>query len=266
MHPLLNIAIKAARRAGKTIMHKSYRVDQLRYNQKSARDYVSEVDLLAEREIVEVIREAYPNHAIRAEEEHSISGTDYEWIIDPLDGTTNFLRGVPQFAVSIAVRSRRLLEHGVIYDPVHEELFVASRGSGALLNDRRIRVSNTESLTRSLIGTGIPFRDTDNVDLWTGIFRQLAKKTSGIRRPGSAALDLASVACGRYDGFWESGLMLWDMAAGTLIIKESGGLVSDFLGDQNYLRTGMVVAGNPRIHEELIKIVRQETKKLIIDG
>ena len=266
MHPLVNIAVKAARLAGKTIMHKSYRVDQLRYNTKGARDYVSEVDLKVEREIVETIRESYPNHAIIAEEMHSLPGKNYEWIIDPLDGTTNFLRGVPQFCVSIAIRSPKQMEHAVIYDPIHEELFTASRGSGALLNDRRIRVSNTRNLAEALIGTGFPFRDDDNLDLWTAIFRQLAKKTSGIRRPGSAALDLAAVACGRFDGFWESGLKLWDIAAGALLIQESGGMVSDFLGNQKFLETGMVVAGNPRIYEDLIKIVQQETQRQQIDA
>lgn len=266
MHPLVNIAVKAARVAGKTIMHKSYRVDQLRYNLKGARDYVSEVDLKAEQQIVEIIRESYPNHAILAEENHALPGTDYEWIIDPLDGTTNFLHGVPQFGVSIAIRSRKYLEHAVIYDPVHEEMFTASRGSGALLNDRRIRVSNTQNLAEALIGTGFPFRDADNLELWTAVFQKLAKKTSGVRRPGSAALDLAAVACGRFDGFWESGLMLWDIAAGSLLIQESGGLMSDFMGDQKFLATGMIVAGNPKIHEELIKIVRQETQRLHIDA
>ena len=263
MHPLLNIAVKAARRAGKTIMHKSYRVDQLRYNLKGARDYVSEVDILAEQQIVEVIREAYPNHAIVAEERYSAPGTDFEWIIDPLDGTTNFLHGFAQFSVSIAVRRRQHVEHAVIYDPVHEELFSATRGAGAHLNERRIRVSRIDDLAQSLVGTGFPFRETDDLDLWVAIFRQLAKKTSGIRRPGSAALDLAYVACGRYDGFWESGLKLWDIAAGSLLIQESGGLVSDFMGEQNFLQSGMIVAGNSTVYDELIRIIRKEARQLM---
>jgi len=258
MHPLTNIAVKAARQAGKTILHKSYRMDQLRADLKGARDYVTNIDLLAERQIVEVIHNAYPDHAILAEEQHSRPGVDYEWIIDPLDGTTNYIHGIPSYCVSIAVRRNARVEHGVIYDPVHEELFTASIGEGALVNNRRIRTSPISNLEHTLIATGFPFREDDSVDLWVDIFRELAKKTSGIRRPGSAALDLAFVACGRYDGFWETGLKPWDVAAGSLLIQESGGIVSDFNGQQNFLDSGTIVAGNPSVHDQLLKIVRKK--------
>lgn len=261
MHPILNIAVRAARRAGKSIMHKSYRVDQLRYSTKAARDYVTEVDILAEREIVEVIHDAYPYHAIIAEEMHSKKGRGYEWIIDPLDGTTNYIHSIPQFSVSIAVRRDRFLEHAVIYCPVNEELFTASRGVGAYLNDRRIRVSSTSKMHESLLGTGFPYREADNVELWIEIFREFSQRTSGVRRIGSAALDLAYVACGRFDGFWESGLKVWDIAAGALLIQESGGLISDFQGEQNHLQSGMVVAANPYLFPAFQKIVQQKYQK-----
>ena len=263
MHPLLNIAIKAARRAGKTIMHKAYRLDQLRYDAKGARDFVTEIDIVAEKEIVEIIHEAYPNHAILAEERYSSPGLDCEWIIDPLDGTTNYIHGIPQFCVSIAVRRGRALQHAVVYNPILEELFTASRGSGAHLNDRRIRSSATRNMEEALIGTGFPFREMDNIDLWIDVFRELSKKTSGVRRPGSAALDLAYVACGRYDGFWETGLKIWDIAAGALLVQESGGLISDFLGNQDFLESGMVVAGNSVLYDELVKIIQLKHRQYI---
>ena len=261
MHPLINIATNAARKAGKIILQKSYRVDQLRADRKGARDFVTEVDILAEEAIVETIHEAYPNHAILTEEKHSRPGTEVEWIIDPLDGTTNYIHGVAQFCVSIATRRRGKLEQAVIYDPVHEDLFTANRGDGALLNNRRIRASDTSNLEDSLIGTGFPFRENDNLDLWIEIFRDLVHKTSGVRRPGAAALDLAYVACGRYEGFWETGLKPWDIAAGALLIEESGGIVSDFDGDQNFLKTGMVIAGNSEIYDKLFAIVGQKYKE-----
>ena len=257
MHPLINIAVKAARQAGKTILQKSYRIDQLRADVKGARDFVTNIDILAERQIVEIIHESYPNHAILAEEIHTQPGTDYEWIIDPLDGTTNYMHGVPVFGVSIAARRNGRLEHAVIYDPVHEEMFTASRGEGAMLNNRRIRASAIRYLEQSLIGTGFPFRDSDKTELWVDIFRDLAKKTSGVRRPGAAALDLASVACGRYEGFWESGLKVWDIAAGALLIQESGGIITDFDGEQDFLENGTVVAASSIIYDQLFEIIHK---------
>ncbi len=261
MHPILNIAVRAARQAGKSIMHKSYRIDQLRYNTKAARDYVTEVDLQAENEIARVIHEAYPSHAIIAEEIHSKKGRGFEWIIDPLDGTTNYIHSIPQYSVSIAVRREKRLEHAVVYNPVNEELFTASRGVGAYLNERRIRVSDTYKMHESLLGTGFPFRELDNVELWIEIFREFSQHTSGVRRIGSAALDLAYVSCGRFDGFWESGLKIWDVAAGALLVEESGGLISDFQGNQNHLESGMVVAANPYLFPSFQKIVQQKYQK-----
>ncbi len=261
MHPLLNIAISAARRAGKTIMHKSYRVDQLKFDLKGARDFVTNVDVLAEQQIVETIHDAYPNHAILAEESYPVGGDDFEWIIDPLDGTLNFMHGIPQFCISIAIRQHGRLAHAVVYDPVHEELFTASNGGGAHLNDRRIRASAIGKLEYALIGTGFPFREMDNVELWIAIFRELSKKTSGIRRPGSAALDLAYVACGRFDGFWESGLKIWDLAAGALLVQEAGGIISDFEGNQDFLENGTIVAGNPNLYDEIARIVNRKCRE-----
>ncbi len=260
MHPLVNIAVKAARKAGKIIVQKSYRVDQLRADRKGARDFVTEVDLLAEQAIVETIHEAYPNHAILTEEQLSSSGRDVEWIIDPLDGTTNYMHGVPQYCVSIAARRKERLEHAIIYDPVHEDLYTANRGEGAQLNNRRIRVSEVRDFDYSLIGTGFPFRETDSSDFWIEVFRDLAHRTSGVRRPGAAALDLAYVACGRYDGFWESGLQPWDMAAGTLLIEEAGGIVTDFSGNPNVLAADQIIAGNACIYEKLFGIISEKYK------
>ncbi|RMH13995.1 MAG: inositol monophosphatase [Gammaproteobacteria bacterium] len=259
MHPIVNIAIRAARKAGTLISRSAERLDTLTVVSKSANDYVSEVDHAAERVIIETILKAYPDHAILAEEsgQHASGKTaDYQWIIDPLDGTTNFLHGFPQYAVSIGVQYRGRLEHGVIYDPVKDEMFSGSRGKGAQLNQRRLRVSSRKGLEGSLLGTGFPFRDLTHLEVYLNTFRALIKKTSGIRRPGSAALDLAYLAAGRIDGFWEMGLNIWDMAAGCLIIEEAGGQVCDFSGGENYLKTGNIIAGNPAICSEILEQIR----------
>lgn len=248
MHPIINIATRAARKAGDIIVRSMYRLDSLDISEKGHRDFVSEVDHRAEAEIIKIVRKAYPHHAVLAEESGASGSSDHLWIIDPLDGTTNFLHGFPQFAVSIAVQHKERLEHAVIYDPLRQELFTASRGGGAQLNDRRIRVSKTKSLEMSLIGTGFPFRDHRHLKTYLAIFETLLRNTSGIRRPGSAALDLAYVAAGRLDGFWEFNLNQWDIAAGALLILEAGGIISDMAGGQEYLDTGNVVAGNPRLH------------------
>ncbi len=260
MHPLLNTAVKAARNAGTLIVRYLDRTDRIDVEEKGRNDYVTEVDRAAEGEIVRVVRHAYPNHAIHAEESGKTSGDDYEWIIDPLDGTTNFLHGYPQFCVSIAVRRKDKIMHAVIFDPLRNELFTASRGGGAHLNDHRIRVSGTLRLRQALIGTGFPFKALERIDDWIAIFRDVLIKTSGIRRAGSAALDLAYVACGRFDGFWELGLMPWDIAAGCLLIEESGGLVSDTKGNQDHLTTGNIVAGNPEIHPLLLRITQSHLR------
>ena len=255
---MLNTAIKAARKAGAIINRASFDVDKLTVQRKRQNDFVSEVDHAAERAIIDILRDAYPEHGILAEESGASgnkagTATEYQWIIDPLDGTTNFLHGFPQYAVSIALARKGHLEQAVVYDPTRNELFSASRGGGAFLNDRRIRISKTRDLADSLIGTGFPFRDFSHLGPYMAMFRELTQKTAGLRRPGAAALDLAYVACGRCDGFFEIGLSPWDMAAGALLITEAGGLVADITGEQHFLESGNVIAGNPRIFGELLK-------------
>jgi myo-inositol-1(or 4)-monophosphatase len=237
------------------------RAPQLDVDSKGLNDFVSEVDRKCEAAIIETLRTAYPSHGILAEESGRHGGDEYEWVIDPLDGTTNFLHGFPQFAVSIACRHKGQLEHGVIYDPLKQELFTASRGSGALLNDRRMRVSRQRGLEGALIGTGFPFREYARIDAYLDSLRAMMQVTAGIRRAGAAALDLAYVACGRLDGFWEFGLKEWDIAAGALLILEAGGMVSDLDGTDNYLQTGNVLAATPAVFVQMQKehtlLVRQ---------
>lgn len=255
MHPLLNTAVKAARRAGNVIVRYIDRLDGIDVAQKKHNDFVSEVDLFAEQEIIQILKHAYPGHGILAEESGSQSGSEYEWIIDPIDGTTNFLHGNPHFAVSIAVRRQQLIEHAVIFDPLRNELFTASRGGGAHLNERRIRVSRVNRLADSLLGTGFPFKETAHLDVWLATLRALITRASGIRRAGSAALDLAYVACGRLDGFWEFGLSPWDIAAGDLLVREAGGLISDLRGQQHHMFSGDVIAANGNIHGALLNTI-----------
>ncbi|WP_153115630.1 inositol monophosphatase family protein [Rhodocyclus tenuis] len=259
MHPALNIAIKAARRASQIINRASQDIERLQVTRKQQSDFVTEVDRAAEAAIIETLREAYPEHAILAEESGHSAGRDadseYEWIIDPLDGTTNFIHGVPQYAVSIALRHKGVLTQAVVYDTVRNELFTASKGGGAFLNDRRIRVSRCLKLEDALIGTGFPYRAFEHADAYLGIFRELMQKTAGMRRPGAASLDLAWVACGRLDGFFEFGLSPWDMAGGALLISEAGGLVGDLTGEANYLDSGNLIAGTPKVFAQLLQIV-----------
>ncbi|MEA3290693.1 MAG: inositol monophosphatase family protein [Pseudomonadota bacterium] len=261
MNPMLNIGVKAARRAGSVIMRHLDRIDELTIEQKGRNDFVSEVDRMAEETIIGTIQESYPDHGFLAEEsgEHrdEKSESAFEWVIDPLDGTTNFLHGYPQFAVSIALRRKGVLEQAVVFDPLHNELFTASKGGGAQLNNRRMRVSKVSRLGDALLGTGFPFKEIEHIDPWMRTFGSLLPKVSGVRRAGSAALDLAYLACGRFDGFWEMGLKPWDMAAGCLLVREAGGLIADFQGEQSHLESGHIVAGNPRIFGQLLQIVRQ---------
>ncbi|OGI44325.1 MAG: inositol monophosphatase [Candidatus Muproteobacteria bacterium RIFCSPHIGHO2_01_FULL_65_16] len=256
MHPMLNTAIKAARRAGGVIMRHLDRLERLTVETKGRNDFVSEVDRQAEAEIIHILRTAYPDHAILAEETGAQPGDHYQWVIDPLDGTTNFLHGYPQFGVSIALRHKGRLEQAVVFDPHKNELFTAGRGQGAHLNDRRIRVSKITELELALLGTGFPFRSNEYLEIWINTLRELLTRTSGIRRAGSASLDLAHVACGRFDGFWEFGLSPWDMAAGCLLIQEAGGMVSDFAGGQNYLESGNIVAGAPKIFDAMLRHIQ----------
>lgn len=267
MQPMLTIALRAARSAGEFIFRATERLDSLSPQQKEANDYVSEIDRNAEEIIIAALRKAYPNHGILAEESGLIKGTDegadYLWIIDPLDGTTNFLRGVPHYAVSIACQYKGRLEHAVVLDPVRQEEFTASRGRGAAANGKRIRVSARKSLDGALLGTGFPFRQNqlDGLDSYLAIFRDLVGATAGMRRAGSASLDLAYVAAGRYDAFWESGLSQWDMAAGALLIQEAGGLISDFKGGHDFLDNGQIVAGNPKCFKAVLQTIQPHLSK-----
>jgi myo-inositol-1(or 4)-monophosphatase len=253
---MLTTAVKAARRAGSVINRASLDLDGFAVSQKRHNDFVTEVDQAAEAAVIDIIAKAYPDHAILAEESGARGDSEYVWIIDPLDGTTNFIHGFPQYAVSIALQHRGVVTQGVVFDPTRNELFTASRGRGAFMNDKRIRVSRRTKLQDALIGTGFPFRDQRHLDDYLATFRALTQQTAGIRRPGAAALDLAYVAMGRLDGFWESGLSSWDAAAGSLLILEAGGLVSDFQGEGGYLDSGNIVAGTPKIFPQLLQVVQ----------
>lgn len=256
MHPLLNVAISAARSAGNIILRFCDRLDTVKTFEKKANDFVTEVDRLAEREIIQYIRHLYPHHGILAEESGHDKGNDYLWIIDPIDGTTNFIHGFPHFSVSIALQYKGRLEHGVVYDPLKQELFYASRGAGAYLNERRIRVTQQKELKGALIGTGFPFRNQELLDPYLKLFKQISLEVCGIRRAGSAALDLAYIAAGRLDGFWEFKLSPWDMAAGAVLIREAGGLLSDLAGGENFLESGDILAGTPKVLKNLLKLVQ----------
>jgi myo-inositol-1(or 4)-monophosphatase len=258
MHPMLNTAIKAARKAGSIITRASSDLDRLTVRRKRHNDYVSEVDHAAEDAIIRTLREAYPSHAFLAEESGASStGAEPEhlWIIDPLDGTTNFLHGFPQYCVSIALKHKGVLQQAVVYDPTRNELFTATRGAGAYLNDRRLRVSGTDRLEDALIGTGFPFREFSHFDDYLRMFGKVTRHCAGVRRPGAAALDLAWLAAGRTDGFWEMGLSPWDMAAGVLLVREAGGLVGDFEGGEGFLDSGRIVAGNSKVFAPLLQLL-----------
>ncbi len=256
MHPLLSTAVRCARFAGNVILKHMDQLDRIEVQTKGRFDFVSEVDRMAEQQVTEYLGRTYPEHGIIAEESGE-RGADkeYVWIIDPLDGTTNFLHGYPQYAVSIAVARRGTIEHGAIYQPVSNELFTASRGQGAQLNNRRIRCSQARSLEQALLGTGFPVRRLDLLDPWVRTFRATLPRCSGIRRSGSAALDLANLAAGRLDGFWEMGLSSWDMAAGVLMVREAGGLVADIDGSQDYLTSGNVIAAAPGLFNTFFKLI-----------
>ncbi|HEX7030077.1 MAG TPA: inositol monophosphatase family protein [Gammaproteobacteria bacterium] len=256
MHPMLNIGVRAARRAGDLIVRGMDRLGDIRIETKAGNDFVSEIDRDAERAIIETIRRSYPDHAFIAEESGRTGEAEFEWIIDPLDGTTNFLHGFPVFAVSIALRIKGRIEHGVIYDPLRQELFTASRGSGAQLDGRRLRVTTRRELSTALLGTGFPYREGDDIDRYMQTFRAMTERSRGIRRAGAAALDLAYVAAGRLDGFWEMNLKLWDIAAGALMVQEAGGLTGSLDGGTAHLETGNILAANPKLFAEMAKVLR----------
>ena len=262
LHPMLNIAVKAARAAGAIINRAALDVDLLKVNVKNPNDFVTEVDHASERVIIETLLEAYPGHGILAEESgrtHGAKDSDYLWIIDPLDGTTNFIHGLPTYAVSIALAHRGQMQQAVVYDPARNDLFYASKGRGAFLNDRRLRVSRRTRLTDALVGTGFPFRKGDNFKRYLKIFEEVMQNCAGLRRPGAAALDLCYVAAGWYDGFFETGLQPWDIAAGSLMVSEAGGLIGNFTGDADFLYQREVVAGNPKIYGQLVQLLAPHT-------
>ncbi len=256
MHPMLTNAVKAARQAGDIINFASRDLGQLKIQTKSFNDFVSEVDQTAEKAIIDTLKSAYPDHGFLGEEGGDINETaENIWIIDPLDGTTNFLHSFPQYCVSIALQQKGVITQAVIYDPVHNDLFTATKGRGAFLNDKRIRVGSRIKLQEALISTGFPFRDFSYLDTYMDMLKDMIKSTTGIRRPGSAALDLAYVAAGFSDGFFELNLSAWDIAAGALLVQEAGGIVGDFEGNESWLKTGNIVAANPKVFSQMLQVL-----------
>ena len=269
LHPMLNTAIKAARSAGAIINRASLDLDLLKINTKSPNDFVTEVDHKAEEIVIETLLGAYPGHGILAEESGSTHGTkdsEFVWIIDPLDGTTNFIHGFPFYAVSIALAFRGQVQQAVVYDPTRNDLFYASKGRGAFLNDRRLRVSRRTRLSDCLISTGFPFRKGDNFKRYLGMMEAVMPACAGLRRPGAAALDLCYVAAGYCDGFFESGLSPWDIAAGSLMITEAGGLIGNFTGESDFLYQREVVAGNPKVYGQLVQILGPYSRVIADEG
>lgn len=264
MHALLNVAVMAARNAGGTLIRKLNNLEKLKVERKGHNDFVSDADYAAEKAVIRTVQRHYPDHAFLAEESGVSGESDHVWIIDPLDGTTNFLHGFPVFAVSIAVQVNGRIEHGVVYDPISQELFTASRGDGAQVDGRKLRVSGRKDLADSLIGTGFPFRQADQeMGPYMNMLEKVLRNTSGVRRPGAAALDLCYVAAGRLDAFWETGLSPWDLAAGGLIIREAGGIISGLDGSENYRDTGHVLCGTPKIYAALAKLCARDIKAIL---
>lgn len=263
LHPMLNVAIKAARAAGSIINRASMDLDILKINTKSPNDFVTEVDQAAEQAIIETLLQAYPDHGILAEESgraHGAKHSEFVWIIDPLDGTTNFIHGLPMYCVSIALAHRGVVQQAVVYDPTRNDLFYATKGRGAYLNDKRLRVSKRTRMSDALIGTGFPFRRGDNFKRYVKMFEEVMPLCAGLRRPGAAALDLCYVAAGYYDAFFETGLQPWDIAAGSLIITEAGGLIGNFTGESDFLHQREVLAGSPKIYGQLVPILAPYTR------
>ncbi|MBU6225572.1 MAG: inositol monophosphatase [Burkholderiales bacterium] len=263
LHPMLNVAIKAARAAGAIINRAALDVEAVRISQKQVNDFVTEVDHASEQAIIENLLTAYPDHGILAEEsgsQHGNPNADHIWIIDPLDGTTNFIHGFPVYCVSIALQVRGKLEQAVVYDPSRNDLFTATKGRGAFMNERRIRVSKRVRLDECLLSTGFPFRPEDDFDKYLRLMGDMMQRTAGLRRPGAAALDLAYVAAGFSDGFFEIGLQAWDMAAGALLVTEAGGLVGNFTGESNYIDQKECMAANPRIYAQMVPLLQKYSK------
>ncbi len=260
-NPYVNIATQAARSASRIILRFMDRIDSIEVTEKITNDLVSEADHLAEEEIIQHIQKAYPKHSILAEESGFIEGNEFCWVIDPLDGTTNYVHSFPHFCISIALKKENILEMGLVYDLIRQELFTAVRGEGAFLDNRRIRVSDCKKAKDALIGTGFPFRKKQHIKPYLKTFESIFLQFSDIRRAGAAALDLAYVAAGRLDGFWEASLNEWDMAAGALLIQEAGGIITDFHGGDNYLFAGNIIAGNPKIQRSLQETIANSLKE-----
>ena len=264
MHPMINTAVKAARRAAAIINRASFDIDRLQVTEKKHNDFVTEVDQAAEQAIIDVLKNAYPDHAILAEESGASANlhdeNEHVWIIDPLDGTTNFIHGFPQYCVSIALQQRGQITQAVVYDPTRNDLFTATKGAGAYLNEKRIRVTRRDKIGDALIGTGFPYTDLTGLDEYLKMFRIMTEKSAGLRRPGAAALDLAYVAAGRLDGFFEKNLKPWDIAAGSLLITEAGGIVGTFAGESDYLYKGNVIAGTPKIFAQMVSLLAPFSK------
>jgi len=268
LHPMLNIAVKAARAAGSIINRAALDLDLLKISAKNPNDFVTEVDLASETAIIETLVAAYPGHGILAEESgraHGAKDSEFLWIIDPLDGTTNFIHGFPVYAVSIALAHRNVVQQAVVYDPARNDLFMASRGRGAFLNDRRLRVSKRIRMHEALIGSGFPFRKGDNFKRYMQMLEAVMPQCAGLRRPGAAALDLCYVAAGWYDGFFETGLSPWDVAAGSLLVTEAGGLIGNFTGDADFLYQREVLAGSPKIYGQLVQLLAPFTHVIADD-
>ena len=263
LHPMINVAVKAARAAGSIINRAALDVEAVRISQKQVNDFVTEVDQAAEKVIIETLLTAYPGHGIWAEEsgrEHGAQDSEYVWIIDPLDGTTNFIHGLPVYCVSIALAVKGKIEQAVVYDPTRNDLFTATKGRGAYLNDRRLRVSKRVRMQECLISTGFPFRPGDDFNTYLRMMGDVMQRTAGLRRPGAAALDLAYVAAGYTDGFFETGLQPWDVAAGSLLVTESGGLVGNFTGEPDFLEQNECMAASPRIYGQMVTILGKYSK------
>lgn len=263
MHPMLNIAVRAARAAGKILVKNFGETASYKAQMKSHNDWVTALDQAAEEAIVATIRKSYPDHSILAEESGLTEGkdADVQWIIDPLDGTTNYLRGIPHFCISIAVAIKGSVQHAVVYDPMREDLFTASKGAGAQLNGKRLRVSGMKDLNGTMLATGFPFKNKTLLPVHQGIFADLFEQVADMRRAGAAALDLAYVASGKFDGFWEFGLKSWDIAAGDLLVREAGGIVTEFNGGHGYLKSGNIVAGTPKVVQQILSKARPHLPK-----
>jgi myo-inositol-1(or 4)-monophosphatase len=263
LHPMLNVAVKAARAAGAIINRAALDLEAVRVSQKEVNDYVTEVDHASETIIIETLLTAYPGHGILAEEsgrEKGAQNSEYVWIIDPLDGTTNFIHGFPFYCISIGLSVRGKMEQAVVYDPTRNDLFTATKGRGAYVNDRRLRVTKRLHLNQCLLATGFPFRKGDNFAAYLSMLNDIMPRTAGLRRPGAAALDLAYVAASHTDGFFETGLSPWDVAAGSLLVTEAGGLVGNFTGEAPYLDAGECVAASPKIYAQLVPLLKRYSK------